>query len=210
MLEQELTKYAGKIGSYLKKSNSIGIIQLDLNLTILGCNTGFMRMFSPPKDPTGDNLVEYLELHADDIRCDEELKIQCSRKSGINAVNNCFMIQTDEGYLLFFKRHFLTESRVLEQMGSMNDDLINMQRDLVKKNRLMEKMKSDLDSRVSELELALNRIKRLEGIISICMYCKNIRNEQESWEQLEKYIMEHSDAFFSHGICPTCMEKRFP
>lgn len=57
-----------------------------------------------------------------------------------------------------------------------------------------------------ELEATLGRIKRLEGIISICMYCKKIRNEN-SWEQLEKYITENSDAFFSHGICPECFEK---
>jgi len=54
------------------------------------------------------------------------------------------------------------------------------------------------------LETTLARIKRLEGIISICMYCKKIRTEHEGWEQLEKYITENSDAQFSHGICPEC------
>ena len=62
-----------------------------------------------------------------------------------------------------------------------------------------------LTRRKEELEATLARVKRLEGIISICMYCKKIRNEQESWEQLEKYITENSDALFSHGICPTAM-----
>ncbi len=61
-----------------------------------------------------------------------------------------------------------------------------------------------LTRRKEELEATLARVKRLEGIISICMYCKKIRNEQESWEQLEKYITENSDALFSHGICPDC------
>jgi PAS domain-containing protein len=58
-----------------------------------------------------------------------------------------------------------------------------------------------------EAEATLARVKRLEGIISICMYCKKIRNEQESWEQLEKYITENSDARFSHGICPDCYAR---
>ena len=58
-----------------------------------------------------------------------------------------------------------------------------------------------------ELEATLARVKRLEGIISICMYCKKIRTEQESWEQLEKYITENSDALFSHGICPDCYAR---
>jgi PAS domain S-box-containing protein len=58
-----------------------------------------------------------------------------------------------------------------------------------------------------ELETTVARIKRLEGIISICMYCKKIRNEQDSWEQLEKYLTENTDARFSHGLCPECYAK---
>ncbi|QXE92810.1 hypothetical protein [Geomonas subterranea] len=55
-----------------------------------------------------------------------------------------------------------------------------------------------------ELNAALARIKRLEGIISICSYCKKIRTEEDSWQQIEMYFSEHSDAMFSHGICPDC------
>lgn len=61
-----------------------------------------------------------------------------------------------------------------------------------------------LELQRNELELTLSRIKKLEGIISICMYCKKIRNEHELWEQMEKYITEHSDAMFSHSVCPDC------
>lgn len=68
-----------------------------------------------------------------------------------------------------------------------------------------QKQQQELLIRQKEaLETTLTRIKRLEGIISICMYCKKIRTEQDGWEQLEKYITEHSDAQFSHGICPDC------
>ena len=51
------------------------------------------------------------------------------------------------------------------------------------------------------------KVKHLEGIIPICMYCKKIRDDEASWQQLEKYITEHSEALFSHGICPDCLEK---
>jgi len=64
-----------------------------------------------------------------------------------------------------------------------------------------------LEKRVQELEDALAHIKRLQGIIPICMYCHKIRTDQKSWEQLEKYVSEHSEAVFSHGICPDCMKK---
>jgi hypothetical protein len=48
------------------------------------------------------------------------------------------------------------------------------------------------------------RVKHLEGIIPICMYCKKIRDDKSSWQQMEQYISEHSEALFSHSICPEC------
>jgi GAF domain-containing protein len=53
-------------------------------------------------------------------------------------------------------------------------------------------------------ERALAEVTHLQGMLPICSYCKKIRNEQNSWEQLERYISEHSHATFSHGICPEC------
>ena len=67
-----------------------------------------------------------------------------------------------------------------------------------------------LTQQKEQIEATIARMKRLEGIISICMHCKKIRNEQESWDQLETYITHHSDAMFSHGICPECLEKHYP
>lgn len=51
------------------------------------------------------------------------------------------------------------------------------------------------------------RVKHLEGIIPICSYCKKIRDDQASWQQMEKYISDHSEAMFSHSICPDCYQK---
>ena len=59
-----------------------------------------------------------------------------------------------------------------------------------------------------ELQAALSRMKRLEGVIPICSYCKKIRTELKSWEQMEGYISEHSDAVFSHGVCPHCAQEQ--
>jgi DNA-binding response OmpR family regulator len=62
-----------------------------------------------------------------------------------------------------------------------------------------------LADRVAELETAVSTVKRLEGLIPICSYCKRIRSDSNDWEQLESYISEHTDAHFSHGICPPCL-----
>ena len=66
-------------------------------------------------------------------------------------------------------------------------------------------LQEHLAARVTELEAAVSTVKRLQGLIPICSYCKRIRSDSNDWEQLETYISEHSDAQFSHGICPPCL-----
>ncbi|MDH5396090.1 MAG: hypothetical protein OEW97_07425 [Gammaproteobacteria bacterium] len=57
------------------------------------------------------------------------------------------------------------------------------------------------------LEAAFNEIKTLKGIIPICSYCHNIRDDKGAWDKMESYLSKHSDAEFSHGICPKCLVK---
>jgi CheY-like chemotaxis protein len=64
-----------------------------------------------------------------------------------------------------------------------------------------------LADRVTELEGALAHVTRLQGLLPICMYCKRIRNDQNYWTQVETYVSDHSDARFSHSICPECRAK---
>ncbi|CAK8711705.1 Response regulator receiver domain-containing protein [Candidatus Electrothrix aarhusensis] len=64
-----------------------------------------------------------------------------------------------------------------------------------------------LRKREKELEEALEEIKTLTGILPICSYCKQIRNDEGYWQQVEEYISEHSQAMFSHGVCPACYKK---
>lgn len=75
------------------------------------------------------------------------------------------------------------------------------------RNDLIHEQRDQLARQKEELEATLARVRRLEGIIPICMYCKSIRNDENTWQQLEVYISAHSDAKFSHGICPKCLEK---
>lgn len=63
---------------------------------------------------------------------------------------------------------------------------------------------------IKELQKALEDVKTLQGIIPICSHCKNIRDDKGYWNLLEAYIQKHSDAFFSHGVCPDCIKKFYP
>jgi DNA-binding response OmpR family regulator len=69
------------------------------------------------------------------------------------------------------------------------------------------RLQAELAARVKELELALTNVKLLQGLLPICCYCKRIRNDQNYWQQVDTYIADHSEAQFTHGICPECREK---
>ena len=63
---------------------------------------------------------------------------------------------------------------------------------------------------ISELQQAMSEVKTLSGLLPICASCKKIRDDKGYWNQIESYIQDHSEAEFSHGICPECAEKLYP
>jgi hypothetical protein len=67
-----------------------------------------------------------------------------------------------------------------------------------------------LRTKQHDLKEALAEVKTLSGLIPICMTCKKIRDDNGYWNQLEAYISEHSEAEFSHGLCPECLRKHYP
>ncbi len=69
------------------------------------------------------------------------------------------------------------------------------------------RLQAELAARVKELELALANVKLLQGLLPICCYCKRIRNDQNYWQQVDTYVADHSEAQFTHGICPDCRDK---
>ena len=71
--------------------------------------------------------------------------------------------------------------------------------------RIVE-LQTRLAGRVEELEKALEHVRQLQGILPICSYCKKIRGDQDYWQTVESYVADHSEAEFSHSICPACYE----
>ena len=68
-------------------------------------------------------------------------------------------------------------------------------------------LQAKLAQRIRELEQTMDHVKMLQGLLPICSYCKNIRSDNQSWYELEQYVANHSEAQFSHTICPDCYEK---
>ncbi len=65
-------------------------------------------------------------------------------------------------------------------------------------------LQTELARRVGELEEALSHVRRLQGLLPICTYCKRIRDDRNYWQSVEAYVGDHSEARFSHSVCPDC------
>jgi len=74
----------------------------------------------------------------------------------------------------------------------------------------LRQLQQSLEEKNRQLEEALANIKVLRGLLPICANCKKIRDDQGYWTQIEAYIQCHSEADFSHGICPDCLKKLYP
>lgn len=82
-------------------------------------------------------------------------------------------------------------------------ELITLERTLAFRNSERKRL-------IEELKTALAGIKTLRGLVPICSSCKKIRDDRGYWNQLEAYLAKHSDAEFSHGICPECAASLYP
>ncbi len=124
-------------------------------------------------------------------------------------------VQADEAIQKSFKAgaiDFITKPiRAIEFLARVNSSLtIKKKHDLlvteIRKRKQAEKEKEKL---IKKLKQALAEVKSLKGIVPICSHCKNIRDDKGYWNKLELYIQKHSEAEFSHGLCPECSDTLY-
>jgi len=82
--------------------------------------------------------------------------------------------------------------------------------ELFQQKNIIRKQLREIEEKNELLQKRLDEIKQLRGILPICAKCKKIRNDKGFWEKIEVYICEHSDAEFSHGLCPECAKNLYP
>lgn len=73
-----------------------------------------------------------------------------------------------------------------------------------------KRVEAEREVLIGELQAALEKVKQLSGLLPICASCKKIKDDNGYWNQIESYIRDHSEAEFSHGICPDCAKKLYP
>jgi len=125
--------------------------------------------------------------------------LDCLRKNGNET---CECEASIDGRTMFFE---VKRSDMLDVSEKFTSSIILLRNITISK--LAEK---DLKSTVAELGQALSEVKKLSGLLPICANCKKVRDDKGYWSQVEDYITVHSDATFSHGICPECVRKLYP
>jgi PAS domain S-box-containing protein len=101
--------------------------------------------------------------------------------------------------------HLTTKIPVKNSKGVVTG-FVGISRDITEQKMLQQQR----DQYVQELQEALDKVTTLSGLLPICSGCKKIRNDQGYWQQVEGYIMEHSSARFTHGLCPECVSRLYP
>ena len=76
--------------------------------------------------------------------------------------------------------------------------------------QMLDKKEREQQELIKSLKRAVLEIKTLQGIVPICSFCKKIRDDKGFWSQVESYVSHHTDAQFSHGVCPDCQEEQYP
>lgn len=97
-----------------------------------------------------------------------------------------------DGYLVkpVSKKEFIARVQAMERIKQAEDALMET--------------KKEQEATIEKLQKALEEIKTLRGLIPICAWCKKIRDDEGYWDELEVYLSKHSEAVFSHGLCPEC------
>ena len=148
-----------------------------------------------------EDIVKGLECGADNFVTkpyEEELLLSQVEYMMVNrSIRKDF--RSEMAIEVFFagKKHLINSDRIqiLDLLFSVYENSLQQKRDLEKTNH--------------KLREALETIKTLHGIIPICAHCKKIRDDEGAWKQMEAYISQHSEAKFSHSICPRCAEELY-
>lgn len=171
-----------------------GIVVIDPKTHIIvGANTAAGKMFGAPREQILRNVCHKYICTAEKGRCP-------ITDLGQNFVNAEVVLLTAGG----------NEVPILKTVVSVTlagqEHLLESFVDITDRKQA-EKERERL---IGELQEALAKVKTLSGLLPICASCKRIRNDQGYWQQIEAYIRDHSEAEFSHSVCPECAKELYP
>jgi PAS domain S-box-containing protein len=175
-----------------------GLIITDLSGTVCFANPSFCQMFEySHEDIIGTNAADLFSTKEIRTFSDVIAIVDISQDD-----TQEFVVENKEG------KSFIVEvsaSNVTSSSGELAGRMASFV-DITKRKEI----EADREKLIIKLQAALKKIKTLRGIIPICAACKKIRDDKGYWNQIEIYLRDHSEADFSHGICPECVKKLYP
>ena len=94
--------------------------------------------------------------------------------------------------------------------AKIRDNTSTLESRISERTAELDKTNHALRENIDMLNAAHSKVRILAGMLPVCCACNKIRDEKDQWQSLEDYVKEHTDAMFSHGICPDCMHKLYP
>lgn len=209
--KKHIYKLENKINELLQlavivQSSDEAIIVHDLDGNITLWNKGAQKMYGWPESQA---LKMNIKQIVPPEKAEESMKMirDIAKRKKVPSFETKRL--TADGRIL---EVWLTTTALLNQEGTplalatTERDITGHKQAVKEKNEFIKK----LQKTNTLLQKTLSETKTLRGIIPICLICKQIRNDKGYWEQVEVYVHNHSEADFSHGICPDCMQKKFP
>lgn len=152
----------------------------------------------------GYSLREFFSMTVKDMRPPEDAAMFLERVAQIKDEIAMVSLPTrhlkKDGTIIYVE----ITSRAFKYAGKRVELVII--KDITERKRAEE----EREQLIVKLQEALAKVKTLSGFLPICASCKNVRNDQGYWEQIEVYVRDHSNAEFSHSICPGCMKNLYP
>lgn len=104
------------------------------------------------------------------------------------------------------ERFYMTSVKPIREGGKQVSAVVCISKEITERKRA----ELDRERAIQELQEALQHVRTLSGLLPICASCKKIRDDQGYWTQIETYLRAHSEAQFTHGMCPDCIETYYP
>ena len=197
-----LEKFSRPLVKIVENATDIMIMELDPELKIAAVNSVALRNLCSRTDVlhkpfcdllSADSAVKFLAELPESY---SKIRLGLNMTAQVTEAFDVHVHKVESGWLLLSERLNFTASEALDGISQLNNELSNITRELRKKNR--------------ELKEAQSRIKTLNGLLPVCVYCKKVRDDEGYWDAMETYISLNSDAMLSHGICPSCLKQHFP
>ena len=132
---------------------------------------------------------------------------------GMDGIEMCRRLRTTPGfelrYVIILTSRSGQEDLAMGLMAGANDYITKPFQAIeiearVRVGERMVRLQRSLATRITELESALHEVRQLQGLLPICSYCKKIRNEANYWQQVDSYLVSHSNVELTHSVCPDC------